>query len=101
MTVQFANAGQLSILGTVIHTGATSNGLSIISHLKFNNTIPYVLTLSIYKADTAITTVLYTLNLAAGDIVTDDVNYGLEFGDQLIATSSVAGTNYYVLGLNN
>lgn len=98
MTVQFAKAGQLSILGTVIHTGATTGALSFVKQLKFNNPLAYVLTLEIYKADTATTTVLYTLNLAAGDIVTDDLSYGLEIGDQLIATSSIGGTNYYATG---
>ena len=98
MTVQFSKAGQVSILGTVIHTGATVNSLSFVKQLKFNNALPYVLTLEIYKADTATTTVLYTLNLAAGDIVTDDTQYGLALGDQLIATSSIGGTNYYATG---
>ena len=98
MTVQFANAGQLSILGTVIHTGATMGGLSFVKQLKFNNPLPYTLTLEIYKADTATTTLLYTLNLAAGDIVTDDLSYGLAVGDKLIATSNIVGTNYYATG---
>jgi hypothetical protein len=98
MTIQFSKAGQLSVLGTVIHTGNSSNTLSQVTILKFNNPLAYQLSLAIYKASTATTTLLYSLTLAGGDIVTDELIYSLEIGDQLIATSNIAGTNYYASG---
>ena len=95
---EFNKVGELSITGTVLHTGTNGSFLSKLTAIKFNNPAAYQLTISLYKADTSLTTVLYTLTLDAGDIVNDQTVYQLNDGDQLIATSNIVGTNYYAAG---
>ena len=68
--------------------------------MRFNNPAAYTLKLEKVEFTTSTTTVIYDLSLAAGDTVTDQFEYVLNPGDQLIATSNVVGTNYYVYGLD-
>jgi hypothetical protein len=97
---EFSNQGVLSITGTVLLTGGTSTvALNRLLTLRFNNPVSYNIQLFIYKASTATTTLIYALNLSAGDTVTDDLNYALNNGDQIIAYSSVVGTTYYIYGI--
>ena len=41
---------------------------------------------------------MYTFNLAAGDVVADNNQYNISGGDQLIVTTSAAGTNFMMSG---
>lgn len=98
---EFSKQGTLATLGTVIHTGVASESFtSKVSLLRFNNPAAYTLTIKRYDAATATTVTLYTLTLSAGDTVTDNFNYSLEPGDQLIAQSNITGTTYYAYGID-
>jgi hypothetical protein len=66
--------------------------------MRFNNSIAYTLTVSKYTLATSSTTQVYSINLSAGDTVTDTIKYHLDEGDYITATSSVAGTTFIVEG---
>jgi hypothetical protein len=85
----------------VLFTG-TSGGqvLSKILAMRFNNSAAYDLKLEKYEASTSTTTTIYDLTLSAGDTVTDNLSYALNPGDQLIATSNIVGTTYYIYGID-
>jgi hypothetical protein len=97
---EFSNQGVLSVTGTVLLTGGPSTtSLNRLFTLRLNNAVAYNIQLYIYKASTATTTLMYALNLSAGDTLTDDINYALSNGDQIIAYSSVVGTTFYIYGV--
>lgn len=98
---EISKQGDLAITGTVLCTG-TRGGASLtkITSMRFNNPVAYDLKLEKFEAATSVTTVIYDLSLAAGDTVTDNFHYALNPGDQLIATSNVAGTAYYIYGFD-
>jgi hypothetical protein len=98
---EFSKQGDVAITGTVLFTG-TSGGalLSKILTMRFNNPLAYDLKLEKYESSTATTTTIYDLTLAAGDTVTDNLSYALNAGDQLIVTSNIAGTTYYIYGIS-
>ena len=98
---EFSKQGDVAITGTVLFTG-TSGGalLSKILTMRFNNSLAYDLKLEKYEASTATTTTIYDLTLAAGDTLTDNLSYALNAGDQLIVTSNIAGTTYYIYGIS-
>jgi hypothetical protein len=96
---EFSLQGVLSTSGTVLYTG-NGTDLSKIIVLRFNNPAAYGLKLEKFEFSTSSTIVIYDLTLAAGDTVTDNFMYALNPGDQLIATSTVAGTTYYAYGTN-
>lgn len=97
---EFSKQGDVSVTGTVLYTGTSGTLLSKILILRFNNPAAYDLKLEKYDALTSTTVTIYDLTLSAGDTVTDDLSYALNPGDELIATSSIAGTTYYVYGLD-
>jgi hypothetical protein len=94
---EFSKQGDLSITGTTLFTG-TGSGLSKVILLRFNNPAAYDLKLEKFEFTTSSTIVVYDLSLSAGDTVTDGFLYALNPGDELIATSNIAGTTYYVYG---
>jgi hypothetical protein len=98
---EFSKQGNVSVTGTVLFTG-TSGGqvLSKILAMRFNNPAAYDLKLEKYETASNITTTIYDLSLAAGDTVTDDFSYALNPGDQLIVSSNVVGTTYYIYGVD-
>jgi hypothetical protein len=97
---EFSNQGDLSITGTVLLTGGSSTvALDKLVILRFNNTLAYNIQLYRYDALTTATTLIYQLNLSAGDTVTDNLTYALNNGDQIIAYPSIAGTSYYAYGI--
>ena len=98
---EFSKQGDIAVTGTVLFTG-TSGGalLSKILNMRFNNSAAYDLKLEKYEASTSTTTTIYDLTLSAGDTVTDNLSYALNPGDQLIATSNIPGTTYYLYGLD-
>jgi hypothetical protein len=96
--MNFSNQGTLSGT-TAVHT-APDNNRSEVNSLRFTNAAAFVLTLQKYTSATAATTVIYSLTLSAGDILTDDNSYHLDQNDRLEAISSVAGTTFIVEGEN-
>lgn len=97
---EFSKQGDLSTSGTVLYTGTSGAVLTKVMALRFNNPLAYDLLLEKFEALTSTTTIIYDLSLSAGDTVTDNLVYALNPGDQLIATSNIAGTTYYVYGLD-
>lgn len=93
--------GTLSPTGTVLATGRGDiSPLTKTLAMRFNNPAAYDLHLQKYDAATATTVTIYNLTLDAGDTVTDNLSYVLKAGDQLIASSSVAGTTYYAYSID-
>lgn len=98
---EFSKQGDIAITGTLLYTG-TSGGvlLSKVLNMRFNNPAAYDLKLEKYEASTSTTTTIYDLTLAAGDTITDNLSYALNAGDQLIVTSNIVGTTYYIYGID-
>jgi hypothetical protein len=98
---EFSKQGDVSVTGTVLYTGSSSEiALTKILSMRFNNPAAYNLKLEKYEAATSTTSTIYDLTLSAGDTVTDNLSYALNPGDQLIVTSNIVGTTYYVYGLD-
>jgi hypothetical protein len=98
---EFSKQGNISTSGTVLYKGSSGGALlTKVSLLRFNNPAAYNLVLEKYESATATTSVIYDLSLSAGDTVTDNLLYALNPGDQLIATSNITGTTYYVFGID-
>ena len=95
---EFSNQGELSITGTVLITGISIVNLDKLFSIRLNNPLAYSIQLYKYEALTLTTTLLYDLNLSAGDILTDNFMYALNNGDQIIAYSNILGTSYYTYG---
>ena len=98
----FSNQGELSITGTILITGGISTiALDKLVTIRLNNPLAYSVQLYKYEALTLTTTLIYDLNLSAGDTLTDSFSYALNNGDQLIAYSNILGTSYYTFGAKN
>ena len=98
---EFSKQGNIAVTGTILYTGSISNiSLTKVLILRFNNPAAFQLRLSKFEAATSTTTIIYNLNLSAGDTLTDNLSYALNPGDRLIATSSIAGTTYYIYGID-
>jgi hypothetical protein len=98
---EFSKQGDLSLTGTVLFTGSSDGtSLSRIISMRFNNPAAYTLKLEKFEYATSSTVVIYDLSLSAGDTITDNLNYALNPGDELIATSNIPGTTYYVYGFD-
>jgi hypothetical protein len=86
--------GTIAVPGTAtLYTTPILNSANTIG-LRFNNTLANDVTLSIYNAVSLATTVIYTVSLSAGDILTDNYVYPLNTGDQIIVTTTAVNTNY-------
>ena len=97
---EFSNQGELSITGTILITGGISTiALDKLVTIRLNNPLAYSVQLYKYEALTLTTTLIYDLNLSAGDTLTDSFSYALNNGDQLIAYSNILGTSYYTYGI--
>jgi hypothetical protein len=98
---EISKQGSLATTGTLLYTGSRGGAsLTRITSMRFNNPVAFDLKLEKIEAETSTTTVIYDLSLAAGDTVTDNFHYALNPGDQLIATSNVLGTAYYIYGFD-
>lgn len=84
--------GTVDVTGTILYTGPA--GGATISALRFNNPAAYDITISRFNNIDGTTLDLYTLNLSAGDTISDTYNYTLKDGDYIMVTSSVPGTVY-------
>jgi hypothetical protein len=90
--MKFSNQGILSTSGTAIHT-APDNNMSEVTFMRFCNA-SVSCNVTVQKGST----IIYSVDLAAGDVLTDDDLYVLEENELMTATSSVAGTSYVVSG---
>jgi hypothetical protein len=97
---EFSNQGELSSTssGTFLAVGTTSTSLNKLLIIRLHNPLAYSIQLYKYESLTKKTLLLYSLNLSAGDIVTDNLVYALNNGDQIIAYSDIPGTTYYTYG---
>lgn len=94
---EFTSQGIIAVTGTIIHTALT-NGTSKIVSIRVSNPLAYDLTLTKYNARTATSINVYTLNLNAGDVMTDNLVYLLNSNDYIELTSTVPGTTYLIFG---
>ena len=99
-STRISKSGQVSTLESKLYVVPRGNTLDFQS-LRFNNAKAYTLTVSKYTEATKNSAVLYTLNLSAGDTVTDNFPYYLDEGDYLTAISSISGTHYTIVGTQN
>lgn len=85
---------------TVLATGRITQYTSSTSlnSLRFYNPAAYTITLSKYDASQNLLLEVYEYQLSAGDTLIDTNVYQLAGNDRLEAQSSVAGTNYFILG---
>jgi hypothetical protein len=98
---EFSKQGDVALTGTVLFTGGAGGVLlTKILTMRFNNPAACEIRLTKYEAATSTTTTIYTLNLSAGDTLTDNLTYALNAGDQFIVTSNVVGTTYYIYGID-
>lgn len=85
-------SGTIDPTGTIIFTGTT--GKSTVYSLRFSNPAAYDITVSRHDSLAGTTLDLYSLSLAAGDIVTDTYTYMLNENDFIRVICSVPGTVY-------
>lgn len=97
MTSDINLMGELSTTGTVFFTNPV-NTLARVVLMRFNNPNAYTLTLRKHNVRSSSTVVVYTLNLSAGDTITDSFTYVLNSDEYLSATSDIAGTSYLLVG---
>jgi hypothetical protein len=96
-SAEFTSQGTIAVTGTIIHTAPT-NGISKSISIRVSNPAAYDITLTKYDASTATSINVYTLNLAAGDVMTDNLVYLLNANDYIELTSTVPGTTYVIFG---
>jgi hypothetical protein len=65
--------------------------------IRLQNSAVNSVTVRKVKAVGPVTTSIYTVNLAAGDILTDSYVYSFDVGDQLYILTTAPGTQYVVL----
>lgn len=65
--------------------------------IRLNNPAANSVTIRKVKAVGPVTTSIYTVNLAAGDILTDSYVYSFDVGDQLYILTTAPGTQYIIL----
>jgi hypothetical protein len=99
-STRISKSGNVSTLETKLYV-VPANYVADLLSIRFNNSKAYTLTVSKYSQATQSASVLYSLNLSAGDTVTDNFPYYLDSGDYLIATSSISGTHYTIVGTLN
>mgnify|MGYP006267305469 CR=1 FL=1 len=77
----------------VCPAGKTVSVMSV----RVNNPAAFTFTVSKHDAASSTTLQIYTVNLSAGDILTDGTMMYLKEGDYLELTSDIANTNYIIL----
>jgi hypothetical protein len=88
--------GTLPAGTAVIYTAPIGTNANV-TYIRFNNSSANTLTLQKYQAATTTTTPIYSLSLAAGDIVSDSLVYALAPGDYIEVITTTANTNYIIL----
>lgn len=89
--------GEVSTAGGLLY-GTPSGYQSYITGLNFVNLNSYVLEVYLYRQIPNSKKLLYKFSLDAEDVVEDDTPYILNHGDYIWAKSSVAGTQFVVMG---
>lgn len=69
---------------------------SQIQKMRFTNAVAYNLSVKLFIAESNKNINLYDLILDAGDTVTDNMSYELNFGDQLLISSTAGKTSYSI-----
>lgn len=93
--------GEVGVLTpTVLATGKANQYASItsINSIRFYNPVAYTITLSKYDSSQNTLLDIYEYQLSAGDTLVDTNVYQLSTNDRLEVQSSVANTNYFILG---
>jgi hypothetical protein len=85
--------GVISTSGTKVLTAPSNSGVKLLV-FTVRNSVAYTFTLTKYNKTANLSTVIYSLNLSAGDTVIDERTYVLNPGDYIQFTSSVPGTTY-------
>lgn len=93
----FEKDGTLTTSGMTVFKCANT-GIGTITLVRTNNSSAYTITLSRFNSKLNKITEIYTLNLSAGDTLTDTSNYSFAPGDALIMASSVLNTTYLIQG---
>ena len=88
-------SGVLSTTLAEIYVCDNKDGVTV-EKMRFTNDVAYNLNILLFSAADNKTTTLYSLILDAGDTVTDNMGYDLQFGDK-ISASSTAGKTFYSL----
>jgi hypothetical protein len=90
--------GTVTISGTKIYTHLplTEEDSSKSVIIKFNNSVPYVITLSKYNLQTRKLNLLYELTLSDGDTIFDSTPYFINRGEYLFASCDVVGTTFLI-----
>ncbi len=95
--------GLISLEGTLpagsnlIYTRPGGLNAAFSQSIRLQNPAANSVTLRKVKAVGPVTTSIYTVNLAAGDILTDTFTYSFDVGDQLYILTTAPGTQYIVL----
>ena len=67
---------------------------ALFEYITYTNAAAYDVTVSIFRDVTGVSVTIMSLNLSAGDKVSDDTPYQLQPGDKMTIVSSIAGTTY-------
>lgn len=94
---EFSYQGEVSTIGYSIYT-SPNNISSKVKVMRFNNIAAYILTVEVFNYDLGILSTLYTLELSAGDTMTDTFEYTLNGKDYIKVTSNITGTIYSIMG---
>lgn len=89
--------GTLPAGSNLIYTRGPGLTASYAQSIRLQNPAANSVTLRKVKAVGPVTTSIYTVNLAAGDILTDAYVYSFDVGDQLYILTTAPGTQYIVL----
>lgn len=89
--------GVLNVGDTTIYACPNKYTATIFS-ISFNNAAAFDISIRIERYITSKSTVAYTFNLEAGDLMLDSNQYVLYYGDKIIAVTGVADTRYVMKG---
>lgn len=80
---------------TTVYTCPTGRDV-VVQSIRVTNPGAFIFTVKKYVYATSTTVQLYTVNLSAGDILTDTNFISMRAGDYLELTSNIANTNYII-----
>jgi hypothetical protein len=93
-----AKQGSIDSGGTVMHKTAGTSIISVISLIKAYSRSDYSITLRKYDSSADDLREIYTINLTAGDQLTDETPYYLLPGDYLVIESGTEEVSYFIQG---
>lgn len=89
--------GSLPVGSNLVYTRPSGLIAANTVSIRLSNSAANSITLRKVKAIGPVTTSIYTVNLAAGDILTDSYVYSFDVGDQLYIITTAPGTQYVIL----